>query len=218
MRPIEKPLVWLHGEVKSPPFSKEARLEAGYLLRRLQQGALLGRPYARPVPLIGPRCYELRIDDAGVTWRLVYRVDPDALIIAEVFCKKTARTRLSWSLGANADSGAMTMHESKRKRLEAKGWRVGTAADFLSLSTEEAAYVELKLRLADRLRKRRQQRSLTQHGLARLVGSSQSRVAKMEAGDPSVTLDLLIRALLVLGVSNRELATIIAPGRRAAAS
>jgi len=110
------------------------------------------------------------------------------------------------------------MHESKRKRLEANGWRIGTAGDFLALSPEEAAYVELKLRLADRLKKQRRQRSLTQHGLARLVRSSQSRVAKMEAGDPSVTLDLLIRALLALGVSNRELATIIAPGPRAAAS
>ena len=105
------------------------------------------------------------------------------------------------------------MRESKRKRLEAKGWRVSNAADFLSLSPEEAAFVELKLRLADRLRERRRRRTLTQTGLARLVKSSQSRVAKMEAGDPSVTVDLLIRALLVLGVSNKELATIIAPGR-----
>jgi len=105
------------------------------------------------------------------------------------------------------------MRESKRKRLEAKGWRVGDAADFLSLSPEEAAYVELKLRLADRLKERRRQRTLTQNQLARLVKSSQSRVAKMEAGDPTVTVDLLIRALLALGVSNKELATTIAPRR-----
>ena len=105
------------------------------------------------------------------------------------------------------------MRESKRRRLEAKGWRVGNAADFLSLSPEEAAYVELKLRLADRLKQRRRQRTLTQSGLARLVKSSQSRVAKMEAGDPSVSIDLLIRALLALGASNKELATIISPGR-----
>jgi DNA-binding XRE family transcriptional regulator len=105
------------------------------------------------------------------------------------------------------------MRESKKRRLEAKGWRVGSAADFLSLSPEEAAYVELKLRLADRLKQRRRQRTLTQSGLARLVKSSQSRVAKMEAGDPSVSLDLLIRALLVLGASDKELATVIAPRR-----
>jgi phage-related protein len=92
MRPIEKPLAWLHGEVKSPPFSREARIEAGYLLRRLQQGALLGMPHARPMPLIGSRCHELRIDDAGTTWRIIYRIDPDAIVIAEVFSKKTPRT------------------------------------------------------------------------------------------------------------------------------
>jgi len=92
MRPTEKPLVWLHGEVKSPPFSREARIEAGYLLRRLQQGVLLAMPHARPIPAAGQRCYELRIDDAGATWRIIYRVDPDAIVIAEVFSKKTART------------------------------------------------------------------------------------------------------------------------------
>jgi phage-related protein len=92
MRPIDKPLVWLHGEVQSPPFSKDARLEAGYLLRRIQQGAALGMPLVRPMPMIGQRCYELRIDDAGVAWRIIYRVDPDAIVIAEVFSKKTART------------------------------------------------------------------------------------------------------------------------------
>ena len=92
MRPAERPLVWLHGEVKSPPFSREARIEAGYLLRRLQQGVLLGLPQARPMPSVGPRCHELRIDDAGVTWRIIYRVDPDAIIIADVFSKKTTRT------------------------------------------------------------------------------------------------------------------------------
>jgi phage-related protein len=92
MTPTERPLVWLHGEVKSPPFSTEARIEAGYLLRRLQQGVLLALPHARPMPAVGPRCHELRIDDARATWRIIYRVDPDAIVIAEVFSKKTART------------------------------------------------------------------------------------------------------------------------------
>ncbi|MCX5801298.1 MAG: helix-turn-helix domain-containing protein [Candidatus Eisenbacteria bacterium] len=110
------------------------------------------------------------------------------------------------------------MRESKRKRLESKGWRFGTAAEFLGLSPKEAAYVELKVRLANNLKARRQRRRLTQHGLARLVKSSQSRVAKMEAGDPSVTLDLLIRALLALGVSSREIAKIISLPHRATAS
>jgi DNA-binding XRE family transcriptional regulator len=101
------------------------------------------------------------------------------------------------------------MRGSKKKRLESKGWKVGTAADFLQLTPEESEYIELKLKLADSLRKRRQRRKLTQVELATLVSSSQSRIAKMESGDPSVSLDLLIRSLLALGASNKELAKII---------
>jgi ribosome-binding protein aMBF1 (putative translation factor) len=101
------------------------------------------------------------------------------------------------------------MRRSKRERLEAKGWRFGTAQEFLGLSNEESAYVELRLRLADSLRLRRQERNLSQTELARMVHSSQSRVAKMEGGDPSVSLDLLIRSLLALGASARDLARAI---------
>ncbi len=101
------------------------------------------------------------------------------------------------------------MRKSKRDRLEAKGWRFGSAQEFLGLSNEESAYVELRLRLADSLRLRRQKRKLSQTELARMVHSSQSRVAKMEGGDPSVSLDLLIRSLLALGASTRDLARAI---------
>jgi ribosome-binding protein aMBF1 (putative translation factor) len=101
------------------------------------------------------------------------------------------------------------MRKRKKERLEAKGWRFGTAQEFLRLSDEEAAYVELRLRLADSLRRRRQKRNLSQTDLAKLLDSSQSRVAKMEGGDPSVSIDLLIRSLLALGVSNRDLARTI---------
>lgn len=85
----DKPLVWLHGEVRTPPFSREARLEAGYLLRRLQQGASLGMPHSRPMPMIGARCHELRILDAGHNWRILYRADADAVLVLDVFDKKT---------------------------------------------------------------------------------------------------------------------------------
>jgi ribosome-binding protein aMBF1 (putative translation factor) len=101
------------------------------------------------------------------------------------------------------------MLKSKRQKLEAKGWRVGTAQEFLGLSDEENAYVELRLRLADSLRLRRQRRKLSQTELARMVRSSQSRIAKMEGGDPSVSLDLLIRTLLALGASIPDLARAI---------
>jgi len=103
----------------------------------------------------------------------------------------------------------MTVREEKRRRLEAKGWKVGTAQEFLRLSAEEVAYIDLKARLATGLRERRQRRSLTQADLAKRLQSSQSRIAKMEAGDPSVSLDLLIRSLLILGTSRRELSRII---------
>ncbi|MEO8449190.1 MAG: type II toxin-antitoxin system RelE/ParE family toxin [Gemmatimonadota bacterium] len=88
----DTPLVWLHGEVKSPPFAAAARLEAGALLRRIQRGEKLSLPHSRPLPSIGVRCHGLRIPDAGATWRLVYRVDADAVLIAAVFCKKTRQT------------------------------------------------------------------------------------------------------------------------------
>ena len=101
------------------------------------------------------------------------------------------------------------MREEKRRRLEAKGWTVGTAQDFLRLSPEEAAYIEFKVGLALGLRKWRQRRRLTQADLAKRLQSSQSRIAKMEAGDPSVSLDLLVRSLLTLGASRLELSRIM---------
>ena len=92
MSPADKPLVWLHGEVKSPPLGAGARIETGVLLRRLQRGESLAMPVSRPMPSIGKRCHELRVNDETATWRLVYRVDPDAIVILEVFSKKTRAT------------------------------------------------------------------------------------------------------------------------------
>jgi ribosome-binding protein aMBF1 (putative translation factor) len=97
------------------------------------------------------------------------------------------------------------MKPEKRKRLEAAGWRVGTAREFLGLTDEEAALIELKLDLARAVKAERMRRKMTQEELGERLGSSQSRVAKMEGGDPSVSIDLLIRALLRLGVNRRDL-------------
>ena len=102
------------------------------------------------------------------------------------------------------------MRESKRSKLAAKGWKLGSAKDFLGLTAQEEAYIELRLKLADGLKMRRGTRGVTQTQLARALRSSQSRVAKMEAGDPTVSLDLLVKSLLALGTSNHELAAIIA--------
>jgi len=90
--PQDKPLVSLHGEVKTPPLSAPVPLEAGFFPRRLQRGENLGMPYSRPMPDIGRRCHELRVVDAAATWRIVYRIDEDAIVIVEVFAKKTAKT------------------------------------------------------------------------------------------------------------------------------
>ncbi|HYO79463.1 MAG TPA: type II toxin-antitoxin system RelE/ParE family toxin [Thermoanaerobaculia bacterium] len=88
----DKPLVWLHGEVTTPPFSRDARIEAGGLLRRLQHGESLGMPHSRPMPTIGKRCHELRIIDGAVTWRIPYYVGLDAVVVLAVFAKKTPTT------------------------------------------------------------------------------------------------------------------------------
>jgi DNA-binding XRE family transcriptional regulator len=103
------------------------------------------------------------------------------------------------------------MDKAKRKRLEEAGWAIGSAADFLDLSADEAAFVDLKLALSENLRARREHQGLSQTALAKKLGSSQSRVAKMEASDPSVSVDLLIRGLLAAGASRKEIASAIAP-------
>lgn len=92
MSPHDKPIVWLSGEVRIPPFSAEARVEAGFLLRRLQRGENLGMPHSRPMPTVGLGCHELRIVDGTVSWRLMYPIAPSALVMLAVFPKKTATT------------------------------------------------------------------------------------------------------------------------------
>ncbi|HEX9785493.1 MAG TPA: type II toxin-antitoxin system RelE/ParE family toxin [Opitutaceae bacterium] len=92
MRKADKPLVWLHGEIKTPPFSAETRIEAGVLLRRLQRGESISPPHSRPMPGIGRACHELRIQDENRTWRIVYHIDKDAIVILDVFAKTTQRT------------------------------------------------------------------------------------------------------------------------------
>ena len=110
------------------------------------------------------------------------------------------------------------MRESKKKRLEKKGWQVGSVAEFLGLSDEESQYIELKLRLSEAFRKERRRKKLTQVETARVLRSSQSRVAKIEAGDPSVSVDLLIRSLFALGTTSSELGRLVAARDRAAAT
>jgi ribosome-binding protein aMBF1 (putative translation factor) len=110
------------------------------------------------------------------------------------------------------------MERSKRKRLEKAGWRVGSASTFLELTTVEEHIVDMKLTLGSRLRKARERRHLTQTDLAKRMGSSQSRVAKMEAGDPAVSIDLLVQGLLAAGATRQEIATALGPRKKLASA
>lgn len=92
MSPRDKPLAWLKGEVKTPPFGSDARIEAGFLRRRLQRGEGLGLPQSRPMPAIGPGCHELRVVDGLANWRIMYHIAPEAIVILDVFRKKTTAT------------------------------------------------------------------------------------------------------------------------------
>jgi DNA-binding XRE family transcriptional regulator len=107
------------------------------------------------------------------------------------------------------------MRQSKRKALEAKGWKLGSASDFLGLTDEELALIELKMSLGNALKERRKKKRMTQKAAARAIASSQSRIAKMEAGDPSVSIDLLVKSMISLGASKNDVAKAIS-GRRAA--
>ena len=174
MTASDNPLAWLHGELRTPPLSDSARVEAGFVLRRIQRGDHLGLPHSRPMPTIGPRCHELRIVDSVRRYlRKVNEVEAD-----------------------------------KQRRLEAAGWRVGDAAEFLGLAPEEATVIEMKLALSVRLRQRRGER-MTQSELAQRIGSSQPRVAMAESGK-SVSMDLLVRAMLATGATPGEIGETIA--------
>jgi len=161
----------------------------------------------------------LRINDLNGAWRVIDWVDADAILIVEVFQKQknqmpqqvveTRKQRLR-RCGADSTGCGERMDEKQRQMLEQKGWKSGSVQEFLDLTPEEASYIELKLALGDLLREHRQTRRMTQADLARLLKSSQSRVAKMEGGDPTVSLDLLVRSLLVLGATRQNLAQIIA--------
>jgi len=179
-------------------------------------------PHSRPMPDIGPRCHELRVRDGDTSWRIIYRVDDQAILVVDVFKKKSAATpkrvidMCKRRLSAYAQkSRSMTMNSSKKnkKSLERAGWKIGSVQELLGLTEEEAAYVELKLALSRALRERRQKNKVTQVQLAKKIGSSQSRVAKMEAGDPSVSIDLLVRSLIALGATRKSLARSIQSAR-----
>jgi predicted XRE-type DNA-binding protein len=215
MSKYDKPFIWMHGEISTPPFSEAARIEAGYLLRQLQKGLILSLPQSRPMPSIGTNCHELRINDENLSWRIVYKIYPDMILILEVSKKSPLKLRNLSSIPASKESGGLIwmskkginkMDNKKKRILESKGYKIGNAEDFLGLNKQETEYIELKLALSQTLAKHRKQKNLTQIQLAKILQSSQSRVAKMERGDPTVSIDLLIKSLLAIGATKESIA------------
>jgi predicted XRE-type DNA-binding protein len=176
------------------------------------------------MPDIGRRCHELRITDGWGQGRIVYRTGRDAIVIADVLAKKARATpptiaackrRLREYSHLMGGDGAMDAR--KRAKLQAAGWKVGTAAELLELTPEEAELVEMRVALAGTLRDVRRRTGTSQAELARRIGSSQSRVSKLEAADASVSLDLLVWALVWLGATRAEIGAAIAGDETAAA-
>jgi DNA-binding XRE family transcriptional regulator len=101
------------------------------------------------------------------------------------------------------------MNKQKRKQLEEKGFSVGSATDFLNLTTEEEIYIEIRLDISNLIKSQRQEKNWTQQQLAEVMGSSQSRIAKIETGNPGTSLDLMIKALLQLGISKKDIGKLL---------
>lgn len=167
------------------------------------------------MPSVGAHCHELRVRDENTNWRIMYRVDDDAIVVVEVWNKTTRETprpiidicQRRLNAYDREDRGQM-MNQQKRQRLEAKGWKVGTVAEFLNLTPEESALIEIKLALSKHLRERRVG-SMTQTELAAKLRSSQSRIAKAESGHSSVSMELLVRAILATGATPHEIGEVL---------
>jgi DNA-binding XRE family transcriptional regulator len=158
------------------------------------------------MPSIGARCHELRVQDETVTWRLVYRIEPKAIVVVEVFTKKTQTTPRAVIDTCQKrlrafDQGDIAMEAKQRKNLAKMGGRVATVQEFLGLSDAEVRLIDLRIQLTRELRERRTACKVTQAQLAKLLGTSQPRVAAMEADDPQTSLEALLRALIVLGAT-----------------
>jgi predicted XRE-type DNA-binding protein len=157
--------------------------------------------------------------DKGCNWRVIYRIESDAIVILDVFPKKSqgtpktvieqSKARLAQYLRVIEQEADMEM--TKRVKLEAAGWAVSTPKEFLNLSEEDAAFLEVKVALAAALRGLRMERALSQVEAAQRLHSSQSRVAKMEAADRSVSVDLLLRSLLRLGGTRERMVAALTP-------
>jgi phage-related protein len=195
-----KQLIWLANEIKTPPFYRSVRIEVGFLLQQLLNGELPTLPMSKPMSSIDDRCHELRVNDLNnnKNWRVVYRIDDDAVIILEVFAKTTKKTP-----DLIIDRCQKRLRSYDPQNLEANGWKIGTITEFLRLSPEEIMTIEIRLSLSKYLEQLRQEHLVKNP-------SSNPRIQKVESVDPSVSIDLLIRSLVEIGATREGIAMAIA--------
>jgi phage-related protein len=196
----DKYLIWLTDEIKTPPFYRSVRIEVGFLLQQLLNGELPTLPMSKPMSSIDDRCHELRVNDLNnnKNWRVVYRIDDDAVIILEVFAKTTKKTP-----DLIIDRCQKRLRSYDPQNLEANGWKIGTITEFLRLSPEEIMTIEIRLSLSKYLEQLRQEHLVKNP-------SSNPRIQKVESVDPSVSIDLLIRSLVEIGATREGIAMAIA--------
>ena len=202
---MEKMLVWLPWHTGSPPFSIEARIQLGCLLRQVQRGRLAKLPSSRPRPDLGVGVFDSRLRDRPTDRTITYRKCPDAIVIVEVLPDAPEYREHTWAILTR-----LRDYEERRTQVEGSWWQVGDVAEFLQLTPGQAALVDIRVALADRLTRLRRDRGWRHTDLAMELGSSRSRVAKMELPDLSVSIDLFVKALLALGLSRVQLGSLIA--------
>jgi phage-related protein len=195
-----KHLIWLTNEIKTPPFYRSVRIEVGFLLQQLLNGELPTLPMSKPMSSIDARCHELRVNDLNnnKNWRVVYRIDDDAVIILDVFAKTTKKTPDNI-----IDRCQKRLLLYDPQNLEANGWKIGTITEFLRLLPEEIMTIEIRLSLSKYLEQLKQEYLIKNP-------SSNPRIQKVESVDPSISIDLLIRSLVEIGATREGIAMAIA--------
>lgn len=202
---VVNPLIWRPDAVNAPPLSPAVRDEVTECLRSLQRGRRVGFPHSRLAPRVGSRCHELFVRDGNRAWVIIVRIDRDAVIVAAVFHRRKTRTSAAVIRGCQRQLAAYDAAAAG-----ANGWRTGSVDDFLTCTDTETALIDIRFALQQLLRTLRSEHGVTQAALASRLSTSQSRVAKIETGAPDVSLDLLIRAILIVGGTRGEVARAIA--------
>ncbi len=202
---MERMLVWLPWHRESPPFSAAARIQLGCLLRQSQRRRFARLPSSRPRPDLGAEVFDARLRDRPTDRIVTYRLYRDAIVIVEVLPDAPEYRQYSWAVLTR-----LRDYEERRPHVEGTWWQVGDVVEFLQLTPEQAALVDIRVALADELSRLRSNRGWSQTDLARALGSSRSRVAKMEMPDASVSIDLFVKSLLLLGRSRVEVGALIA--------